>query len=188
MSNICLFSLHHSASRVSHSTPVCPCIYSCTGDYWWTSSHYLIRNTHFPPAFALFCFCLSICRAQDSEIISILTQALQCTFHTGIKSLVGYYIFKFYLIVCVCVEINDKEVIFLFLRKILITFYFVYFVCMHAYYSMQVEVRGRLDFRESVLSFHQVGFWDWVWSRPCSTLPVPAYPSFWTRKLFIIFF
>lgn len=43
-------------------------------------------------------------------------------------------------------EINDKEVIFLFLRKILITFDLVYFVCMHAYYSMQVEVRGHLTF------------------------------------------
>lgn len=114
MSNICLFSLYHSASRVSHSTPVCPCIYSCTGDYWWTSSHCLIRNTLFPPAFALFCFCLSICRAQDSEIISILTQALQCTFHTGIKSLVGYYIFKFYLIVCVCGDKWQRGNIFIF--------------------------------------------------------------------------
>lgn len=99
MSNICLFSLHHSASRVSHCTPVCPCIYSHWG--LLMNSHCCIRNTHFPPAFALFCFCLSICRAQDSEIIGILTQALQCTFHTGIKLLVGYCIFKLYLIVCV---------------------------------------------------------------------------------------
>lgn len=39
-------------------------------------------------------------------------------------------------------EINDKEVIFLFLRNMLIAFNLIYFVCMHAYYSMQVEVRG----------------------------------------------
>lgn len=85
-------------------------------------------------------------------------------------------------------ERNDKEVIFLFLRKILIAFDLIYFVCMHAYYSMQVEVRGWLGFQESVLSFHQVDFWDWVWSRPCSTPPVPVYSSFWARKLFITFF